>query len=616
MYSGKSLVAVAILLAFGTFTVSARDCPKACTLEFNQVCATNGKEYRLFDNPCMMDVFNCEHEFLWTQTKSLAPCLDDTRAVSADIDDCVRPCTMEYNPICAFDGKHYRFFSNICDMHNAECGTDKHFVEASLFNCVPHPAAFKNCEKPCTREYNPVCGTNGEESKVFANPCMLNNEHCNDNKIWQQTRMDECKTEPTQIALNTECEKPCTFEYNPVCGFNGFTHEVFPNMCGLENAHCKDGKKWSATPFTECIEFASVDEEKTHNCARPCNKMYKPVCGTNGQQYKIFNNECEMKNFDCLDNHEWKVAAMELCEGPKEIKEDCVVICPRIYAPVCGSDGQTYKVFDNLCLLEGEHKCDGHNWKQIPFSLCENPVPLSVSPKKDCPMICPLNYLPICAFNGKTQHTFSNECELQAFNCQNNEHFVATFMGECAVPVAEPKKNCLKVCPAIYAPVCAFNGKTEQTFSNECQLQAFNCENDEHFVKTFAGQCETKAVPVAPKADCPMICPYIYAPVCASNGKTFQTFASECQLKASNCQRGEHFIEQFKGECGDIQIEELPADGEVFACPDNYAPECGFDGVNYKVFANECMMNGYNRSHKAATFVHVELSFCESLLNF
>ena len=35
--------------------------------------------------------------------------------------------------------------------------------------------------------------------------------------------------------------------------------------------------------------------------------------------------------------------------------------------------------------------------------------------------------------------------------------------------------------------------------------------------------------------DCPSVCPALYAPLCASNGKIFKEFDNACQLKDSNC---------------------------------------------------------------------------------
>ena len=38
------------------------------------------------------------------------------------------------------------------------------------------------CPMPCTHDYHPVCGTDGETFKVFGNECSLRASHCDDDK--------------------------------------------------------------------------------------------------------------------------------------------------------------------------------------------------------------------------------------------------------------------------------------------------------------------------------------------------------------------------------------------------------------------------------------------------
>ena len=41
-------------------------------------------------------------------------------------------------------------------------------------------------------------------------------------------------------------------------------------------------------------------------------------------------------------------------------------------------------------------------------------------------------------------------------------------------------KDCSSVCPAIYKPVCAVDAAGEKrTFSNQCQLNIYTCNNGE-----------------------------------------------------------------------------------------------------------------------------------------
>jgi len=36
---------------------------------------------------------------------------------------------------------------------------------------------------------------------------------------------------------------------------------------------------------------------------------------------------------------------------------------------------------------------------------------------------------------------------------------------------------------------------------------------------------------------CPLVCPALYAPVCASLGKNFKEFDNSCELRAANCRK-------------------------------------------------------------------------------
>lgn len=48
-------------------------------------------------------------------------------------------------------------------------------------------------------------------------------------------------------------------------------------------------------------------EETSDNCDLACPFIYFPVCGTDGQTYKVFSNDCSMGRQSCLDGKgEWQ----------------------------------------------------------------------------------------------------------------------------------------------------------------------------------------------------------------------------------------------------------------------------------------------------------------------
>ncbi|XP_008102857.1 serine protease inhibitor Kazal-type 6 [Anolis carolinensis] len=85
------------------------------------------------------------------------------------------------------------------------------------------------------------------------------------------------------------------------------------------------------------------DQQATINC----NKERDPVCGTDGMTY---NNECFLCA-EILDGAKIGLAHKGECvdcskfpQPPKGKGADC----PNLYAPVCGTDGNTY---GHICIL-------------------------------------------------------------------------------------------------------------------------------------------------------------------------------------------------------------------------------------------------------------------------
>ncbi|XP_072027445.1 agrin-like isoform X2 [Amphiura filiformis] len=193
-------------------------------------------------------------------------------------------------------------------------------------------------------------------------------------------------------------------------------------------------------------------EAKLDKCMQKCPlaKSYDTVCGSDGRQYQ---SGCHLEQYACLTNETVTVVHRGSCNNT------CGPECPRVYEPVCGTDGMTYDF--SRCDLERTSCLLQDDTLQVAY----NGECIRSGPLKGCPKCDPIA-APVCS---SINVTFRSQCEFNRFICINDIADVGiAFNDSCAnAPLL-----CPNYCERIEDPVCGSNGVT---YPNVCELGLADC---------------------------------------------------------------------------------------------------------------------------------------------
>ncbi|XP_039277063.1 serine protease inhibitor dipetalogastin isoform X3 [Nilaparvata lugens] len=280
------------------------DCySNAATARVNPVCGTDGRTYH---NMCVFVCYQKEFEDL--DVKHEGECLGNVGAFDDSEDsaeDCF--CSKDINLVCGTDNETYKNgcylncrASDIKDLkvkHHGPC------VEPQVSAASTWVSAEAPIDCPCTREMNPVCGS---DAKTYPNFCILNC-HSNHFKDLKLKHHGECEEYAGKKSSEQEIEDCfCSKEINHVCGTDSKTYQ---NLCIL-NCRSRDTKDLKVKHHGACktSKVVSTKDKTSTDCF--CSKEMNHVCGTD---LKTYQNLCIL-NCHSRDTKDLKLSHMGHCE--------------------------------------------------------------------------------------------------------------------------------------------------------------------------------------------------------------------------------------------------------------------------------------------------------------
>lgn len=257
--------------------------------------------------------------------------------------------------------------------------------------------------------------------------------------------------------VKDHCTRNCTNKPNnrEVCGTDD---QDYPSACHLKKSSCL------------LKSNVAVQYRGTCACPKSCPPDYRPVCVQKGSIEVTYSNKCRYLYEKCnlWENEAQNLKLIKAGPCKRWRRRACPESCRDIWAPVCGSDDNSYS---SVCALKIANCQSASRIGLKKIGYCS---------KNACPSSCPEVYRPICSAVGQL---FPNECEMRLAGCrvQNMKDYKrATRKRVCS-------EKCVQVCPEYGKNVCGSNG---QTYSSFCELKRQNCVYNRDVHVQHDGACD------------------------------------------------------------------------------------------------------------------------------
>ncbi|XP_013419396.1 agrin [Lingula anatina] len=216
-----------------------------------------------------------------------------------------------------------------------------YFIAVVICICVTHITAqdVSKCDQVCTDSYKPVCASDGQ---TYDNDCELQISTCMfkilENKDVVKVSNGPCKGASPEPPKSTV---PAT---------------KIPASTKTPS--------WGTTPKVQWTSPKPTGNELLAKCLSiDCMSIYSPICGTDG---KTYSSHCHLAVQLCIGVamgrfEKVSVAHRGICgtqsTTPTPIDCNNLTTCSSYYAPLCGSNGITYR---NVCLYQQAY-CQAKN---------------------------------------------------------------------------------------------------------------------------------------------------------------------------------------------------------------------------------------------------------------